>query len=173
MDMKDTLRYYARCNSAINAAMIETIEKAGLEPFELELSGYFFKTLGSILEHVYVSDLKWLKTFTDLAPYGFDLAAGFGPLPANDEKLFSTLAGYKEARLRLDGFIEDYALAIDDELLLKSVSRQMRDGTRLEREAGKALVHFFNHQTHHRGQVSCILDERQIENNYSNMIYLD
>jgi Uncharacterized protein conserved in bacteria len=173
MDMKDTLRYYARCNAAINAAMIETIEKAGLEPFELELSGYFFKTLGAILEHVYVSDLNWLKTFTDLVPYGTKLAADFGPLPAYGDKLFSSLAEYKEARLRLDRFIEDYAVSIDDELLSKSVSRQLRDGTRLERDAGKALVHFFNHQTHHRGQVSCVLDELKVENNYSNMIYFD
>jgi uncharacterized damage-inducible protein DinB len=173
MDMKETLKYYARCNSAINAAMIETIEKAGLEPFQLELPGYFFKTLGAIFEHVYVADLNWLKAFTDLAPYGFDFAAAFGPLPAYGDKLFSNLSGYKEARLRLDAFISDYCGRIDEELLSKSVSRQLRDGTRLEREAGKALVHFFNHQTHHRGQVSCVLDERQIENNYSNMIFFD
>lgn len=173
MDMKGAMEYYARCNAAINAAMIEAIEKAGLEPFELELSGYFFKTLGSILEHVYVSDLNWLKAFTDLVPYGAGFAADFGPIPAYGEKVFSSLAGYKEARARLDAFISDYCGKIDDELLSKSVSRQLRDGTRLDRDAGKALVHFFNHQTHHRGQVSCVLDELNVENNYSNMIFLD
>ena len=87
--------------------------------------------------------------------------------------MFSSLAGYKEARLRLDRFIEDYALSIDDELLSKSVSRRFPNGTLLEREAWKALVHFFDHQTHHRGQVSCVLDELKVENNYSNMIYLE
>jgi uncharacterized damage-inducible protein DinB len=153
--------------------MIETIEKAGLEPFKLELSGYFFKTLGAILEHVYVSDLNWLKTFTDLVPYGTDLAAAFGPSPAYGDELFASLAGYKEARSRLDAFISDYASRIDEELLSKSVARQMKSGAKLERDAGKALIHFFNHQTHHRGQVSCVLDEMKVENNFSNMIYFD
>ena len=34
-------------------------------------------------------------------------------------------------------------------------------------------MHMFNHQTHHRGQVSLVLDQFGIENYYSNMILID
>ncbi len=61
---------------------------------------------------------------------------------------------------------------VDDRLLTKTVSRRNGAGL-LEREAAFALVHFFNHQTHHRGQVSALLDGWKIENDYSNMIVLE
>jgi len=34
----------------------------------------------------------------------------------------------------------------------------------------QALMHVFNHQTHHRGQVAEILDELGVSNDYSNII---
>lgn len=32
-------------------------------------------------------------------------------------------------------------------------------------------MHFFNHQTHHRGQIAAVLDAAGIENDYSNLIW--
>ncbi len=33
----------------------------------------------------------------------------------------------------------------------------------------QCLLHMFNHQTHHRGQMAQILDEKGVENSYSNL----
>ncbi len=32
------------------------------------------------------------------------------------------------------------------------------------------FLHLFNHQTHHRGQISVLLDQLGVENDYSNLI---
>ena len=35
---------------------------------------------------------------------------------------------------------------------------------------GQVLMHLFNHQTHHRGALSQLLDELEIENDFSNLL---
>jgi uncharacterized damage-inducible protein DinB len=44
-------------------------------------------------------------------------------------------------------------------------------GKQQEKPAWRALLHFFNHQTHHRGQVSVLLDQMSVTNDFSNLIW--
>jgi uncharacterized damage-inducible protein DinB len=64
-------------------------------------------------------------------------------------------------RVKADADIEAWAARIDDAWLAEDLvwfsgaaQREMR------RAKGKLLVHFFNHQTHHRGQVHALLTAR-------------
>ena len=61
--------------------------------------------------------------------------------------------------------------ALDEEDPQKTTTKTNRRGEKLDRALWRALVHVFNHQTHHRGQGSAVLDRMGIENNYSNMIF--
>jgi uncharacterized damage-inducible protein DinB len=171
--MKEIYAYYARCNLVINGQMLELLGKLGQNPFELGLPGYFFKTLGQLLEHIYVSDMNWMKEFLGLNAHGLDLEKEVGSIPEYGKQAFSDLATFAGQRKRLDEFIAGYMDLLEEGDLQKRVSRTMRSGQKVEREVWKALIHFFNHQTHHRGQVSNILDDLKLENNYSNMIFID
>jgi len=102
-----------------------------------------------------------------------DLAKEVREVPAYGAKVFQDFNEYEMSRSKLDLFMLEYMSRLDDEIFRKMVSRRMKDGQLMEREAYRAMVHFFNHQTHHRGMISNILDNLNIENNYSNMIYLD
>jgi len=57
--------------------------------------------------------------------------------------------------------------------LYKIGTRVNRLGEKKEHVFWKALMHMFNHQTHHRGQVSQILDQLKLENDFSNIILIE
>ena len=171
--MRELFVYYARCNRKINQTMLDLLHEKVESPFERALDGYHFRTLGQLLEHLWVADMLWMKAFEDLESYGLSLVGEVAPLSSYGEKVFADFASYRSARARLDDFICRFMERVDETLFSKTVSRKTRAGVLLERQAPLALVHFFNHQTHHRGQVSALLDLWKVENDYSNMIFLE
>ena len=171
--MKNAIKHYAKCNKVINAKMLEIIRKKLKDPLEIQLKGYFFKTLGELLEHIYVSDMMWMNAFLEIRDYGIKIVDEVGPIPAYGDKVFDDFDKYQANRLKLDDLIVKYSQKFENEIFDKTVSRVNRKGEKMERKLWIALMHFFNHQTHHRGQISNILDEMNIENDYSNMITIE
>ena len=43
-------------------------------------------------------------------------------------------------------------------------------GESLEKEFWKTLLHWFNHQTHHRGQISVLLDLVGVDHDYLSLV---
>ncbi|MCZ8101539.1 MAG: DinB family protein [Burkholderiales bacterium] len=110
--------------------------------------GAFFRSVHGTLNHILVGDRIWLHRFT-----------GEGELlAALDAILFDDLAALRSARIaedqRIVRWIDGLAPAA-----LDGTFRYVRaaDGKRYEQQLGPALDHFFNHQTHHRGQVHALL----------------
>lgn len=171
--MKEVVQYYARCNQKINHDMLEIVASNLKDPLQLPLQGYFFKTLGQLLEHIYIADRMWLQAFLSVNSYGIDIESAMGPAPKYGEKVFNNFEDYKNAREKLDAIIVEYMNALQDDFFAKKVVRVNKKGERMEKDAWKSIIHFFNHQTHHRGQISNILDNMNIENDYSNMIRID
>jgi uncharacterized damage-inducible protein DinB len=169
--MKDILSYYADCNKKINEAMNDVITRNIPKPYGLALEGYFFKSLKELLEHIFVSDMMWMGAFMDVDNYGLDIVKEVREMPKFGEAVFATYDEYKSGRSLLDEFIIRYMSSIDEQILTRNVKRANKSGGVIEKEIKKSFIHFFNHQTHHRGQISNILDNLNIENNYSNMIY--
>jgi uncharacterized damage-inducible protein DinB len=171
-DMIEVFKHYAKCNALINAAMIKIMEDSPENAYDYAVDAYF-KSIGEILDHVYKSDLTWLSGFRTVREFSVFEDPLFGDLPRYDVRKFHSLSELKEGRQRLDGVF----IALTDEIegtdLEKTVSRTTRAGQKQEKVFWKALVHVFNHQTHHRGQISQILDGMHIENDYSNMIRID
>ncbi|MFW5688300.1 MAG: DinB family protein [Spirochaetota bacterium] len=44
-------------------------------------------------------------------------------------------------------------------------------GERVRQPRWQLLLHMFNHETHHRGAISQFLDEHDVANDYSNLVY--
>ena len=110
--------------------------------------GAFFRSVHGTLNHILVGDRIWLHRFT-----------GEGELlAALDAILFDDLAALRSARIaedqRIVRWIDGLAPAA-----LDGTFRYVRaaDGKRYEQQLGPALDHFFNHQTHHRGQAHALL----------------
>src|SRR4029079_13276390 len=110
--------------------------------------GAFFKSLHGTLNHILVGDRIWMRRFT---------GAGEAP-PSLDAILFEDFRELRAAREVEDRRIEAYIGGLDGAALGASVTyTTITTAARAEQRLSDALDHFFNHQTHHRGQAHCLL----------------
>jgi uncharacterized damage-inducible protein DinB len=110
--------------------------------------GAFFKSVHGTLNHLLVADRIWMKRFT-----------GEGETPDRlDAILFEDLGGLRIAREQEDQRILRYAENLSDSDLTGIVRYStITNPMTIEQPLGAALLHVFNHQTHHRGQAHCLL----------------
>lgn len=110
--------------------------------------GAFFSSVHGTLNHLLTTDRIWMRRF-----------AGSGDAPDRlDAILFQDFEALLDARQIEDARIVDYIDGLDD-AALEGVIRYRRvstPGLMTEPLAG-ALSHWFNHQTHHRGQAHALL----------------
>ena len=63
----------------------------------------------------------------------------------------------RRERARTDAAIDDFVERLTSERLAAPFTYRTTAGERCEHPLWWALSHFFNHQTHHRGQVTTLL----------------
>jgi uncharacterized damage-inducible protein DinB len=110
--------------------------------------GAFFKSLHGTLNHLLAGDRIWMKRFT-----------GVGELPESlDAILYDDFASLRAARRSQDGLINRYIDNLDERALSGTIRyRTIVNPQTIEQPLAPALDHFFNHQTHHRGQAHALL----------------
>jgi uncharacterized damage-inducible protein DinB len=110
--------------------------------------GAFFGSLHATLNHVLVGDRIWMQRFT-----------GEGETYRRlDLILFDDLAELRGAREAEDRRIIDYVDKLDAEALAGTFGyRTIVNPTDITQPLAPALAHFFNHQTHHRGQAHALV----------------
>ena len=110
--------------------------------------GAFFKSVHGTLNHILVADRIWMKRFT-----------GAGELPSGlDVILYDDFEALRAARRSQDVLIARYIDRLDNEALNGTFRyRTIVKPQQIEQPLGPALDHFFNHQTHHRGQAHALL----------------
>lgn len=111
-------------------------------------TGAFFGSMMGTLNHVLTADRIWMKRFT-----------GEGDAPAKlDAILHKALPGLTVAREAEDQRIVDWVETLDDKALAGRFTYMTATDMRtISQRLSPALDHFFNHQTHHRGQAHMIL----------------
>ncbi|MFP5397749.1 MAG: DinB family protein [Gammaproteobacteria bacterium] len=121
--------------------------------------GAFFGSILGTLNHIAVADTIWLHRFARHE-------ANFSSLGALSElarpsslsqPLAPDLAGLRQYRRRLDELITGWVCELTPEHLSADLAYANMAGVESRRSFGALLQHFFNHQTHHRGQVSTLL----------------
>jgi uncharacterized damage-inducible protein DinB len=110
--------------------------------------GAFFKSVHGTLNHLLVTDRIWMQRFT-----------GEGDVPGGlDAILFETFDELRAAREAEDRRIVDFTDRLDDARIAGTIKyRRVSSPEVFEQELAPALAHWFNHQTHHRGQVHALL----------------
>jgi uncharacterized damage-inducible protein DinB len=120
------------------------------EPEFRRSRGAFFGSLSGTLNHLVVADRIWLRRFT-----------GKGPVQTRlDEVLHEELAPLEILRREEDERIIAYIHSLNEADLEATFSyRTITGNMDMTQPLAPALAHFFNHQTHHRGQAHCLLTE--------------
>lgn len=148
---------YCRLMAEYNAWMNDKLYAAcaALPPADLhEDRGAFFKSLYLTLNHIAYSDLAFLSRFTgepaEVPPLGQDLFGGFERLRAE--------------RLALDARLADWSASLTTDWLALALTYTSKvDGRERTVPRWVLATHLFNHQTHHRGQVTTLLTQRGID----------
>jgi uncharacterized damage-inducible protein DinB len=83
-------------------------------------------------------------------------------LKRNYKKLF-------EYRETLDEEIDNFVKELKDDDYKKVLRYKNYKGEDTEKELWKVLMQMFNHGTHHRGQISGLLDMLGIDNDFSTL----
>ena len=135
--------YNAWCNERLYAAA------AKLSDADYRADrGAFLQSMHGTLNHLLVGDRIWMQRFT-----------GQGELPKSlDAVLFEDFVALRTARHNEDAGISRYVESLsEDDLGRKIRYRTFSNPADIEQVLAPALDHFFNHQTHHRGQAHALL----------------
>jgi uncharacterized damage-inducible protein DinB len=137
------LRHFAGYNAWANRRVYDAAAQLSEEQRWRDL-GLFFGSLGGTLNHILVADRVWMKRFTSTGDHPDKLNA----------ILFRDFGELRAAREAEDGRILDYVASLDVAKLEQSFTyRKMTTPDTVTSKLWPDLLHFFNHQTHHRGQA--------------------
>ena len=111
--------------------------------------GAFFKSIHATLNHLLVGDQLWLDR-VDGTPT---------TITSLDQELYSDFDELRTQRERADDRLDRIIATIDDATLAGALTFKRLSGNMGELTLPLALVmmQLFNHQTHHRGQVTTLL----------------
>lgn len=148
---------HARTLAAYNRWMNEKLYAASAHLTDAQRKadcGAFFKSIHGTLNHLLLVDHLWMARFT-----GMPFTA-----PALDHELHADFGALRAARSAMDETIERWAATLDDTRLSGPLEYTSLVGAQPRRMPfDLAVVHFFNHQTHHRGQVTTLLSQHGID----------
>lgn len=161
-----TLHAYAHTMSGYNRWMNQRLYAACTAlPEELRRRdvGAFFKSIHGTLSHILLADRIWLGRFTGQ------------PVPVRglDEDRWPQFDILHHERIATDDAIASWTGSLrhaeeDAQLVWNGIvdPRQRRMPLRI------AVVHFFNHQTHHRGQLTTLLMQQGIDPGVTDLIHM-
>lgn len=156
MDLVEHVRQMAEYNHWMNQKMYEACEKLSAEQL-CENRGAFFGSILGTLNHLVVGDTVWLKRF---ASTGYPALKVMNEIPkpeALNSQLFNNLSELKAYREKLDQVLLSFANEVTESSLQRAVTYKSFGGVESSKVFFSLLMHMFNHQTHHRGQVSTLL----------------
>ena len=149
--MLDAFRIFARYNRVANERLYEQVGKLDVTEYRRERRGSFGSIHG-LMNHTMVADRIWMSRF----------AGGGKTTPPLNTILFETFAGINSARAEEDAAIEAFFEKVGGDFLIRRLAYTNSRGKDYVEEAAPAVLHFFNHQTHHRGQVHVMLSQTEI-----------
>ena len=123
--------------------------------------GAFFGSIIGTLNHIVVADTIWLQRFT-AHPSAFESLDAIRALDspgALDQILFTDIEPLSAHRTIIDAAILDWAHELSESDLETAIAYRNMTGVAKRKPLAALLVHFFNHQTHHRGQVTTLLTQ--------------
>jgi uncharacterized damage-inducible protein DinB len=140
-------RMFGHYNAWANARLYAAVARLSPEQYRAE-RGAFFKSVHGTLNHLLVTDRIWMRRFT-----------GVGDAPNRlDAILFETFDELRAAREAEDRRIVEFVDGLDEARIAGTIKyRRVSSPEQFEQQLAPALAHWFNHQTHHRGQVHALL----------------
>ncbi len=111
--------------------------------------GAFFKSIHATLDHIFYGDKAWMARFSG-KPVDVELG----------QALHADFESLKQDRAAMDDAIVEWSRTLDEAWLREPLTYTSKvDGKTRTLPAWVLVTHLFNHQTHHRGQVTTLVKQ--------------
>jgi len=152
----------AEYNSKMNTRLYELCASLTEAERKTDIKLYF----GSIhrtLEHLLYGDMAWLLRFMDKE----------SEMPNIDQEIYLQFEELALARLEWDHKLITWSDSVSEKWLEKDFSYTSNIDKKLRTKKAWLLVtHMFNHQTHHRGQLSTALNQLGLDFGVTDLPFL-
>ena len=127
--------------------------------------GSYFKSIHGTLSHLLWGDQIWMHRFSGSErPEG-----GIKDSPL----LYRDWSGLASRRVEMDQHIIDWAAGVSQDWLSSELSWfSGAAGHQMTQSSWMLVTHFFNHQTHHRGQVHAMLTAAGAKPDDTDLLFL-
>lgn len=169
----DRYQLFAKYNQWMNNSLYQCCLELGQEAVEKD-QGSFFSSIYTTLNHLLIADLFWLMRCCE-DKNAFELKDETGEkirITALDQILYPKIEQLYEQRQQLDVAILDYVASLTEADMTRLVGYRTSKGVQMENPLEPILMHWFNHQTHHRGQVTAMLSQQGVDFGLTDLIYI-
>src|SRR5690554_4563496 len=173
MSLKQHFELLATYNQWMNSKIYEAAGQLS----ELELAedrGAFFGSILGTLNHILVGDTVWLKRFATHPSCASSLqkVANLPDPTSLSQIVFDDMGRLSEHRAWLDQQIINWIAELTESDLDFVLSYHNTKGAPANKRYSSLILHFFNHQTHHRGQVSTLLSQAGVDIGVTDLLAL-
>ena len=158
MSIRDHVVLMAAYNQWMNLRLYAAAGKLSAQELLADRRAFFGSVLGT-LNHIVVGDTLWLKRFA-AHPANHPALDPVRRLQAPlslDQVLFADFVSLSHHRQFLDQVIRQWAELLTEQDLEHVLRYANTKGVVSNRRFSSLVMHFFNHQTHHRGQATTLL----------------
>ena len=160
--MLEIFQTFAAYNRWMNAKLYEV---CALMPDEVRRAdkGAFFKSVHGTLNHLLLADRVWLGRFTN-KPF---------VVQSLDQELYADWDELRAQRIVTDDALEAWLGGLgEDDLRHTFEYVSIVDPQPRSLILWKAMLHFFNHQTHHRGQLTTLMNQLGYDSGVTDLLML-
>lgn len=150
--MIEHARMLARYNRIANERLYDACAQLSDAEYRRRRDGSF-GSIHALLNHILLGDRIWMSRFK----------GGGRVTPPLNSILFENFSELRAARAAEDAAIESFFENIDAEFLNRPLRYTNSQGKDYTDVTNLAVLHFFNHQTHHRGQAHVMLSQTGIK----------
>lgn len=127
--------------------------------------GAFFGSILGTLNHLVVADTLWLKRFAGHPAHATGLQSlhSIETPAALDAMPFTDWSPLERHRQWLDALIVSWVQSTPEPAWSQPLAYANTRGQVFNKPMDLLMLHFFNHQTHHRGQTTTLLSQAGID----------
>ena len=160
MDLITQFKAMAHYNAWMNSSIYDICGALSDEDLKRDRHA-FFGSIHRTLNHLLLTDRVQMGRFVgEDRTRSFDEGGRPIEVRSLDQELYADFATLKRERKKTDAMIEKWTNDITPEFLAREMEYEaMSAPGRFRVSTWIAVTHFFNHQTHHRGQITALLSQ--------------
>ena len=155
---------YADYNQWVNKKLYQVISQLTEEQYNQDL-GAFFGSINATLNHILIWDINWLQRFSNHSTHfqSLEYILSFDKSSLNKTIVYEKLADLSLVRTKVDQTFMAFCHEINQADCDSVLTYRSQSGKKFNKSFAGLIQHVFNHQTHHRGQITTLLSQMGVD----------